>query len=427
MDTLPPEPFEPPTAPSPTLTGPRRAAVVFVFITVTLDMLALGIMIPMLPKLILSFVGDTASAAHVFGLFSTCWALMQFLFSPALGALSDRFGRRPIILVSNFGLGIDYIIMALAPTVGWLLVGRIVSGIAAASITTSSAYIADVTPPEKRAKAFGLIGAAFGVGFVLGPAVGGVLGEIGPRLPFWVAAGLSLLNGTYGLFVLPESLAQKYRVPVTWRRANPLGALSMLRGHRGLVGLSAVVFLSQFAHVVLPSVVVLYAGYRYEWDARDVGLMLAGVGLCTMIVQGGLAGPVTKALGERRTLLFAIVCGAAAFAVFGLASTGWAFLIGIPIMAFWGLAGPACQSLMTRQVGPSEQGRLQGSNNSLNGIANMIAPSVFTGVFVQFIGPWQSIGVPGAPFLVSLVFLLLAALVGVFATRRSAVDGQAAL
>ncbi len=399
MDTLPPGAFDPPIAPSPTLTGPRKAAVIFVFITVMLDMLALGIMIPMLPKLILSFVGgDTAHAAEVFGLFSTYWALMQFLFSPALGALSDRFGRRPIILVSNFGLGLDYIIMALAPTVGWLLVGRIISGITAASITTSSAYIADVTPPEKRAKAFGMIGAAFGVGFVLGPAVGGILGQNDPRLPFWVAAALSLLNGTYGIFVLPESLQRKYRVPVSWRRANPLGALALVRAHRGLLGLSIVVFLTQFAHVVLPSVVVLYAGYRYGWDARTVGLMLAGVGVCTMIVQGGLAGPVTKALGERRTLLVGTLCGALSFTIYGLADTGWAFVAGVPVMALWGLSGPAVQSLMTRQVGPTEQGRLQGSNNSLNGIANMIAPTIFTGIFVQFIGPWQDAHIPGAPF-----------------------------
>lgn len=422
-----PEAFEPPAGPSPTLTGPRRAATVFVFITVMLDMLALGIMIPMFPKLILSFVGnDTAQAAHIFGRFSTYWALMQFLFSPALGALSDRFGRRPIILVSNFGLGLDYIIMALAPTLGWLFAGRIISGICAASITTSSAYIADVTPPEKRAKAFGLIGAAFGVGFVLGPAVGGVLGEYNARLPFWVAAALSLLNGTYGAFVLPESLALKHRVRVTWKRANPLGALALLRAHPGLLGLSAVVFLGQFAHVVLPSTVVLYAGFRYGWDARAVGLMLAAVGACTMVVQGGFAGPVTKLFGERRTLLISTVAGALAFGIFGLAPTGWAFLIGIPVMAIWGLGGPACQSLMTRQVGPTEQGRLQGSNNSLNGIANMIAPSIFTGIFIQFIGPWQDKGVPGAPFLLSMACLFAAALVAALATHRLAVDGRPA-
>lgn len=422
MDTLPGN-VDPPTAPSPTLTGPRRAAAVFVFITVMLDMLALGIMIPVLPKLILSFVAnDTARAAEIVGLFGTCWALMQFLFSPALGALSDRFGRRPIILISNFGLGIDYIIMAMAPTLGWLLAGRIISGITAASITTSSAYIADVTPPEKRAKAFGLIGAAFGVGFVLGPALGGLLGNDDPRLPFWVAAGLSLLNGLYGIFVLPESLARKFRVGVKWRRANPLGALALLRSRPGLFGLAMVIFLNQFAHVVLPSMAVLYTTYRYGWDTRTVGLMLAAVGVCTMIVQGGLIGPTTRILGERRALLLGTVFGAAAFAIFGLAPAGWAFFVGIPVMALWGLSGPACQSLMTRQVGPTEQGRLQGANNSLNGIANMIAPSIFTAIFAQFIGPWQSTHVPGAPFLLSTLCLLAATVVATLATRRPVVD-----
>jgi DHA1 family tetracycline resistance protein-like MFS transporter len=422
MDTRP-DTFDPPAQ---TPTGPRRAAVAFVLITVVLDMLALGIMVPMLPKLILSFVGgDTAHAASIFGLFGTAWALMQFLFSPALGALSDRFGRRPVILVSNFGLGLDYVIMALAPTVGWLLLGRIISGITAASITTSTAYIADVTPPERRARAFGLIGAAFGVGFVLGPAVGGVLGEHDPRLPFWVAAGLSLLNGLYGLFVLPESLARKFRVPMSWRGANPLGALALLRSHRGLLGLAAVLFLSQLAHVVLPSIVVLYAGFRYGWDSRTVGLTLAAVGVCTMIVQGGLAGPITRALDERRTLLFATLCGALSFAVFALAPTGWSFTLGIPLMALWGLSNPSCQSLMTREVGPSEQGRLQGANNSLNGIANMIAPPVFTVIFAQFIGPWRDVDLPGAPFLLSVLLLLAAALVAVLATRRLAVAASA--
>lgn len=413
-----PEAFEPPLAPSPTLTGPRRAAVVFVFITVMLDMLALGIIIPVLPRLILSFVADdTARAAAVYGVFGTSWAAMQFLFSPLLGALSDRFGRRPIILLSNFGLGLDYIIMAAAPSLVWLLAGRIISGITAASITTSTAYIADVTPPERRAKAFGLIGAAFGVGFVLGPAVGGLLGNTDPRLPFWVAAGLSLANGFYGLLVLPESLMPKFRTRITWRRANPLGALALLRAHRGLFGLAMVIFLGQFAHVVLPSIVVLYAGYRYGWDVRTVGAMLAVVGVCTMIVQGGLIGRINKALGERRTLLLGTGCGVLAFAIFGLAPNGWAFMAGVPVMAFWGLAGPACQSLMTRKVGPSEQGRLQGANNSLNGVANIIGPYVFTAVFRAFISPWHAIALPGAPFLLSALALAGACAVAVLVTR----------
>jgi len=309
------------------------------------------------------------------------------------------------------------VIMAVAPSLGWLLVGRIISGITAASITTSSAYIADVTPPERRAKAFGLIGAAFGVGFVLGPAVGGLLGNADPRLPFWVAAALSLANGCYGLLVLPESLAREHRAPVTWRRANPLGALALLRSHRGLLGLALVIFLGQFAHVVLPSIVVLYAGYRYGWDLRTVGAMLAVVGICTMIVQGGLIGRINQRLGERRTLLLGIACGVVAFAILGLAPDGWIFVAGVPVMAFWGLAGPACQSLMTRRVGPSEQGRLQGASNSLNGIANMIGPGIFAAIFARAIGPWHNLGLPGAPFLLSALTLVGAFALAVLVTR----------
>lgn len=424
MDTTP-DPIEPAAgipaaAPATALHRPRRAAVAFVFVTVMLDMLALGVIIPVLPRLILSFLdNDTVRAAEMVGLFGTVWALGQFLFSPTLGALSDRFGRRPIILLSNFGLGLDYIIMAVAPTSGWLLIGRIVSGITAASITTSFAYIADVTPEEKRAKGFGMVGAAFGIGFVLGPAVGGLLGNADPRLPFWVAAGLSLTNGLYGLFVLPELLAREHRAAFSWRRANPLGALALLREHRGLFGLVSINFLGQLAHVALPSIVVLYAGYRYGWGTRTVGLMLALVGICMMIVQGGLVGKVTKAIGERRALLIGTLCGAASFAIMGLAPVGTVFFVSIPMMALWGFAGPATQSLMTRLVSRSEQGRLQGANSSMVGIANLIGPSLFTLTFAQAIGPLANWQVPGAPFLVSAMLLILATALALWVTRKT--------
>jgi DHA1 family tetracycline resistance protein-like MFS transporter len=417
------EPFAGPPAPVATPTGPRRAAVAFVFVTVMLDMLAIGIIIPVLPRLILSFLADdTADAAEMVGVFGTAWALMQFLFSPALGALSDRFGRRPIILLSNFGLGIDYVVMALAPSLGWLFVGRIVSGITAASVSTSFAYIADVTPPEKRAKAFGLMGAAFGVGFVLGPAVGGLLGSADPRLPFWVAAGLSLVNGLYGLLVLPESLAREHRAALQWKRANPLGAVGMLREHRGLLGLALVNFLGQFAHVVLNSTFVLYVGYRYGWGTRDVGLTLAAVGVCSMIVQGGLVGIVNKWLGERRTLLAGTAFGMIGFAIMGLAPTGGLIFVGLPALALWGLAGPATQSLMTRKVGRGEQGRLQGANSSLVGMANIVGPGIFTGLFAAVIGTgrfadWH---LPGAPFLLAALAMVTATILAFVTTRLRA-------
>ena len=397
---------------------PRSAAVTFIFITVLLDMFAIGMVVPVLPGLIVDFLhGDTAGAAEIYGVFSTAWALMQFLFSPVQGALSDRFGRRPVVLASNCGLGLDYVLMALAPNLSWLFVGRVISGITAASVSTSFAYIADVTPQDKRAASFGTIGIAFGLGFILGPALGGLLAGIGPRLPFWVAAGFSLANFAYGLFVLPESLPAERRAAFAWTRANPLGALALLRSHAGLLWLACVHFLAQLAHVVLPAVTVLYVGYRYGWSQTKVGLMLAAVGVCTAIVQGGLIARVVGRFGERRALLFGLLCGAAGFAAFGLAPNGALFCIGIPVMALWGIANPALQGLMTRRVDPTEQGRLQGANSSLQGIANMIGPGLFTQVFAGAVAAHGG-GLSGAPFVLASL-LLLAAMAAAWRAARS--------
>jgi MFS transporter, DHA1 family, tetracycline resistance protein len=389
--------------------GARRAAVVFIFVTVTLDMLAIGVIIPVLPKLVERFMGgDTASAAEMFGVFGTVWAVMQFFFSPILGSLSDKFGRRPVILLSNLGLGLDYIFMALAPTLGWLFVGRVISGITAASISTSFAYIADVTPPERRAAGFGMIGMAFGFGFVVGPAMGGLLGGIEPRLPFWVAAALSLANALYGWLILPESLAPERRAPFSWRRANPVGSLNLLRSQPALLGLALVNFLGQLAHVVLPAVSVLYTGYRYGWDEQTIGLMLAGVGVCSAIVQGALVGRTVARFGERRALLAGLIFGAVGFAMIGLAPTGTIYLASIPLMALWGLASPAVQGLMTRRVDASAQGRLQGANGSLTGIAGLIGPGLFSVTFASFIGREAFAEIPGAPFLLASLLLIVA-------------------
>src|SRR5512135_3240964 len=319
--------------------GARRAALAFIFITVVLDMLALGMVIPVLPRLIEDFLGgNTAHAARIYGVFGTVWALMQFFSMPVAGALSDRFGRRPVVLASNFGLASDYVLMALAPNLGWLFLGRVISGITAASVSTGMAYVADVTPPEKRSAAFGALGVAFGVGFVLGPALGGLLGNVNPRLPFWAAAAFSLANALYGLFILPESLPADRRRAFEWRRANPLGSLRLLRSHPELSGLAVVVFLSNLAHAALPSTFVLYAGYRYGWSARDVGLALAAIGVCMAVVQGTLIGPAVRRLGERRVLLTGLACGAIGFFAYGLAPTGLLFLAAVPIVALWGLA-----------------------------------------------------------------------------------------
>lgn len=384
----------------------RRAAIAFIFITVVLDILALGIVIPVLPVLVEEFLGgDTARAATVFGLFGTVWALMQFVFAPVLGSLSDRFGRRPVILLSCLGLGLDYVLMALAPTITWLFVGRVLSGVTSASFATAGAYIADVTPPERRAAGFGMIGAAFGVGFVLGPALGGVLGAVDPRLPFWVAGALALLNAGYGYFVLPESLPVEQRKPFSWRRANPLGTLEMLRRHAGLLGLASVAVIYHLVHHVLPSVYVLYVGYRYGWDPRQTGLTLAAVGVMSVIVQGGLVRPLVAKLGERRTLLIGLAAGIAGYLIFGLADRSSTFLMGVPIFGLMGLFNPSLQGLMTRRVAPSEQGQLQGINGSFMGLTGIVGPGLFTSVFALAIGRGAGAHLPGAPFVLAASLL----------------------
>jgi DHA1 family tetracycline resistance protein-like MFS transporter len=399
--------------------APRRAALAFIFVTIVLDMLALGMIIPVLPHLITDFMGgDTAGAARVYGLFGTAWALMQFLSMPVMGALSDRFGRRRVILISNLGLGLDYVLMALAPGLAWLFAGRVISGICAASVSTGMAYVADVTPLERRSAAFGALGVAFGLGFVLGPALGGLLGSVDPRLPFWAAAAFSLLNALYGLFVLPESLPPSRRRAFEWRRANPLGSLRLLRSHPELFGLAGVVFLSNLAHAALPATFVLYADYRYGWGARDVGFMLAVIGICSAVVQGGLVGPLVRRFGERRVLLAGLAAGTAGFAVYALAPTGLVFLAGVPVVALWGLASPAAQGLMTRRVGAGEQGELQGANGSVLGIATMIGPGLFAGTFAWFIGDGARLHVPGAAFLLASLLLAAGALLAARVTAR---------
>ncbi len=400
--------------------APRRAAFAFIFVTILLDMLALGIIIPVLPRLVVDFMGgDTPRAAEIYGLFGTAWALMQFLFSPLLGALSDRFGRRPVILISNVGLCLDYVLMALAPSLAWLFVGRVISGITAASISTGYAYVADVTPQDQRAARFGMLGVAFGAGFVLGPALGGIAGSVDARLPFWIAAGLSLANTLYGLLVLPESLEPNNRAAFSWRRANPVGALVLLRRHRELTGLASVNFLDALAHAVLPSMGVLYMMYRYGWGESAVGFVMAGIGVCSMVVQGALIGPVVKRFGERNALIAGLVFGVAGFFLYGVAGAGWLFLAGIPLMALWGFANAASLGLMSRRVGSDEQGQLQGANQSLQGIANMIGPGLFTTAFSLAIRPELGVHLPGTPFVLAALLVLLALAVGWSVTRAT--------
>jgi DHA1 family tetracycline resistance protein-like MFS transporter len=404
---------------APTPARGRRAALAFIFITVLLDMMALGMVAPVLPKLVTSFLsGNTSQAAAVYGLFNTVFALMQFFFSPMIGSLSDRFGRRPLILASNLGLGLNYVLMAWSPNLGWLFLGRVISGVTGASFGTASAYIADTTAPEERAHAFGMLGAAFGVGFVIGPALGGFLGEFSPKLPFWVAAAFSLANALYGLFVLPESLPKERRTGFSWRRANPVGALDLLRRHPELLALAGVLFLSNLAQVSLPSTVVLYATHRYGWTPTMLGATLALVGVALIIVQVGVVGRFVRRFGARAALVTGLVFGAAGMAVIGLAETGGEFWSAIPILAMWGIAGAACQTIMTRHVTASEQGRLQGATASLVGIAELIGPSIFTLTFAYVVRAGQPPERAGAPFLLAGVLLAVAALWAFIATRR---------
>jgi DHA1 family tetracycline resistance protein-like MFS transporter len=398
--------------------GARKAALAFIFITVLIDILAFGLIIPVLPHLVEQFVGGdtmqekTVQAAYWVGVFGTVFALIQFVSAPIQGTLSDRYGRRPVILLSCLGLGLDFIFMALANSLPWLLVGRIISAITSASFTTANAYIADVTAPEKRAQAFGMIGAAFGVGFIIGPALGGWLGEIDLRYPFWGAAVLALCNFAYGWFVLPESLPPDKRTPrFDWAHANPLGSLKMLMRYPQVFGLAAVVLLINLAHYVYPSVFVLYADYRYGWGPQAVGWVLAVVGVFSVIVNALLVKRAVAAWGERRTLLIGLLCGTVGFAVYGFAPTGRWFLAGIPIMAVWAFAMPATQALVTRQVGPSEQGRVQGALSSLVSLAGIAGPAIYTSVFALFIGSHAPLHAPGAPFLLAGALLLGALLV----------------
>lgn len=385
---------------------------------VAFDFLAFGIIAPVLPDLIRQFeAGDFARASSITGYFGLAWATMQFICSPILGAWSDRFGRRPVILISCFGLSIDYVFMALAPSLRWLFVGRIISGITTSNVATAFAYVTDVTPPEKRHKPFGLISAAFGLGFVIGPAIGGYLGNINLRFPFWAAAGLSLGNALYGYFILPESLPPERRAKSAWHMANPLGALKLLRSHPELAGLSVVTTLYYLAHNSLPSMWALYTEYRYTWNRRDVGLSLAVVGVCAALVSGVLVGPFVKRFGERRSLLCGLFFGFLGFAGFALASRGWMILAVVPFIALWGVAAPAMQSLMSRHVDPSSQGKLQGAINSLRAITGMAGPVLFTQVFALAISSRARIRLPGAPYYLAAFLLLSSILLAAFVTR----------
>ena len=388
----------------------RQAAIIFILVTVTLDVLAMGLIIPVLPKLILDFLGGKMTdAANWNGWFALVFALMQFVCSPLLGVLSDRFGRRPVILLSNLGLGLDYVVMALAPTIGWLFLGRIISGITTSSIPTAMAYIADVTPKEKRASAFGMIGMAFGVGFAFGPAIGGLLGSVTPRLAFWVSAGLSLTNWLYGYLFVPESLPTERRKNFSLSRANPVGSLVLLRSHPELWRLAVIQFLAYTAHNVF-SVWVLYAIYRYAWGERTTGFSLMVVGICTGAISALLTGRMVKRFGEKVTLYIGQFFGAIGMFVAGIARNSVEFFASIPIISLWNISMPAAQSMMTHRVSEREQGELQGALQSMRSITFIIGPWLFLRVFSWFIDPKHALHLPGAPYYLAAALLFAAML-----------------
>ena len=388
----------------------RQAAVIFILVTVTLDVLAMGLIIPVLPKLILDFLGgEMTDTAKWSGRFAVVFALMQFFFSPLLGVLSDKFGRRPVILLSNLGLGLDYIVMAMAPTLYWLFLGRIISGVTTSSIPTAMAYISDVTPKEKRAGAFGMIGVAFGIGFILGPGLGGLLGKSDPRLAFWVAAGLSLLNWLWGFFFVPESLPREKRQEFALRRANPVGSLKLLRSHHELWRLATIQFLAYTAHNIF-AVWALYAMYRYAWNTDEVGYSLVFVGIVTAIISGGLTGRMVKRFGEKMTLYIGQFFGASGMFVAGIAKTSALFVASIPITSLWNISFPAAQGMMTHRVSEREQGELQGALQSMRSITFILGPWMFLKIFGWFIDPKHALNLPGAPFYVAAALLFTAML-----------------
>lgn len=388
--------------------GRRQAAMIFIFFTIFIDVLGLGIIIPVLPELVKQFVGGaTASAGRFYGLLVASYAVMQFLCAPIVGSLSDRFGRRPVLLASLFGLGIDYVIQGVAPTIGWLFLGRVVAGMFGAAYTTGNAYIADISTPETRARNYGLVGVAFGLAFIIGPALGGILGSYHLRWPFFLSAGLALLNWLYGFFVLPESLPPEKRSAFKWRKSHALGSVGVLRSYPLVAGLAVAFVLISLAQRGLETSWVLYTGYRYGWDERTNGLTLGLVGLMAVIVQGLLVKPVTARIGERRAVLGGLSIGVVAFLGYAIAWEGWMVPWIIVLGSLGGLAGPAIQSMVAGTVDPTEQGKVQGALTSLISLTSIFAPLIFVaGLFSYFTSEAAPVHLPGAPFFLGALLFL---------------------
>lgn len=386
------------------MTVKRNAALGFIFITILVDVIGIGIIIPVVPKLIEQLTGEGLSAAAKYGgLLMFAYAIMQFIFSPIMGGLSDRYGRRPVLLLSLLGLGVDYIFMAYAPTLAWLFVGRIIAGMCGASFTTATAYIADISTPEKRAQNFGLVGAAFGLGFIIGPLIGGLTAEISTRMPFIVAAGLTLLNVLYGYFVLPESLLKENQRKFEWKRANPIGSLMHLRKYPVVSGLVVCFTLIYIAVHAVQSNWTYYTMLKFHWNEAWVGYSLAFVGVMVAIIQGGLIRIVIPKIGENRAVYFGLAFYGLGMLLFAFATnTLMMFLFIIPY-TLGGFCGPALQGIISNQVPPTEQGELQGALTSLMSATSIFGPLLMNGLFAYFTGPNTPYYFPGAPFILGAI------------------------
>ena len=399
----------------------RAPAMGFILVTLLIDVAGLGIIIPVMPKLITHLTGGTLSdAARWGGWMAFTYAGMQFFFAPIMGGLSDRFGRRPVLLASLFGFGVDYLFMALAPTIGWLFVSRVIAGIMGASFTTGAAYIADVSPPEKRAQNFGMVGAVFGLGFILGPLIGGLLGPYGARVPFIASAVLALVNWLFGFFVLPESLKPEHRRPFDWKRANPVGSLTNLRKFPVIFGLVASLVLLQIAAHAVQSNWSYYTIEKFQWTERTVGMSLAAVGLAVAIVQGGLIRVVIPWLGQQRSVYTGLAFYSLGFFLYAFATSTWMMFAFTAIYCLGGIAGPAIQGLISGQVPPNEQGELQGALTSLMSLTSIAGPLLMANVFAWFSGTSAPFYFPGAALALGGVMSLAAALLARTSLRRTA-------
>lgn len=399
---------------------PNNKALLFIFLTLLIDVTGLGIIIPVMPDLIISIMHcDVPQAAVVSGYMMLAYSGMQFLFSPVLGGLSDRFGRRPILLCSLLAFGVDYFILGFANSIAFLFIGRFIAGITGASFTTATAYIADISTPETRAKNFGMVGAAFGLGFIIGPAIGGMLGSFGLRVPFFVAAGLSLLNVLYGYFVVPESLKPENRRKFDWKRANPIGGLLHMRRYPMLMGLALAFLLMNLAGQSLPTTWAFFGKYQLKWDEGMIGVSLAVVGVAIAAVQGGLNRVLVPKLGEKRSIYIGFIFYAMGMAMCAAATSSWMIFVGVIPLALGGLAGPSTQSLMSAQVPPNEQGELQGTLTSLMSITAIIGPLLFPFLFSYFTSEKAPAHVPGAAMYCSALLTLAALVTCIVAFKKN--------